>query len=141
MFPQQISCKLFGSGLSGSGAIRVMFPETVRANPVAEFCLGVLAYIGLKWLPITLIVTDFFAMGAYGQHPLQGLYLDQGVLKQAIGMQDFKMSFNQFLKLQQQLFGNSLSKCSPLCPGHRWFRILPPEGAKSENPGRKSSPA
>jgi hypothetical protein len=81
-----------------------MFPETVRANTVAEFCPGALAYIGLKLLPRTLIITDFLAMGAYGQHPLQGLYLDQGVLQEAIGMHEFKLSFDQFLKPQQQFF-------------------------------------
>ena len=42
--------------------LTVMFLETLVANTVAESNVGMFGYIGLKLVPISLVVTDSFTM-------------------------------------------------------------------------------
>ena len=47
----------------------------IRTNAVAEFYVGILADVGLKLLPVIVIVPDFFAITADGQQFLELLHL------------------------------------------------------------------
>ena len=44
--------------------IRVDVTQAIRADSMGEISLGMIPYIHLQFLPLPLVVTDFFAYGA-----------------------------------------------------------------------------
>ena len=61
---------------------------------MAEFRLGMLAYIRFDLVPVPFVIPDFFAGGTDGQHAAQCLDLGQRVLQ----------IFNQTISLSFALF-------------------------------------
>ena len=48
---------------------RIMFFCAFMADAVAELCFGMVVNIRLYLVPIPLVITNFFAVHAYGQQP------------------------------------------------------------------------
>ena len=61
--------------------VRVQLLDAIRADAVGEGGIGVFLDVALHLAPIALVVADFFATGADGQQPAQGLHAGEGFLQ------------------------------------------------------------